>query len=382
MGFQMNPSFSFMSAKESSDENAGPSAEPENFGIEAVTDEDRAYCGSRFSEVRRALFANSYQKVWGAEGEPSLPMYDVTLLSVLRGVLSFGRRYRFLQASERAVDSNADLRWGPDGKGFRRLLHPNGICLTGLWQITEETDYSGYFAKGSQALVVGRYSTCCAETRRGHARSLSLVGKLFPTVDPNHAQPLRTASFITQQDIGGDHTDYINDAETLNAPNTTAWRRGNGVPILLVTGAVFLRADKKPSIRQLYPIAELGKPEDVPTRAPQFMRLLVARDQPRIQGAHLDFRDEIMAQIYDRSDPVPKRTLTFQIEVTDQGATHGIPVFERRTFSNWRPIGQLVFDSAVISYNGDHVIHFNHPTWRADRNDPSTATRVNERKVR
>jgi hypothetical protein len=27
------------------------------------------------------------------------------------------------------------------------------------------------------------------------------------------------------------------------------------------------------------------------------------------------------------------------------------------------------------------VIHFNHPTWRGDRNDPSTATRVNERKV-
>jgi len=27
------------------------------------------------------------------------------------------------------------------------------------------------------------------------------------------------------------------------------------------------------------------------------------------------------------------------------------------------------------------VIHFNHPTWRNDRNDPSTATRVNERKV-
>jgi hypothetical protein len=356
--------------------------EAEDFGLEEVTDDDRAYGGSRFSEVRRALFANPYQKVWGAEGEPSLPIYEVTLSSVLRGFLSFGRRYRFLQASERAVDSNADLRWGPDGMGFRRLLHPNGVCLTGLWQITEETDYSGYFAKGSRALVVGRYSTCCAETRRGHARSLSLVGKLFPTMDPNHAQPLRTASFITQQDIGGDYTDYINDAETRNAPNTTAWRRGNGVPILLVTGAVFLRADKKPSIRQLYPIAELGKPESVLTRTPQFMRLLVAGDQPRIPGAALDFRDEIMAQIYDKGDPVPKRTLTFRIEVTDQGSTHGIPVFERRTFSNWRPIGKLVFDSAVISYNGDHVIHFNHPTWRADRNDPSTATRVNERKVR
>jgi hypothetical protein len=27
----------------------------------------------------------------------------------------------------------------------------------------------------------------------------------------------------------------------------------------------------------------------------------------------------------------------------------------------------------VVSFNGDHVIHFNHPAWRDDRNDPSTA---------
>ena len=54
----------------------------------------------------------------------------------------------------------------------------------------------------------------------------------------------------------------------------------------------------------------------------------------------------------------------------------------RRTFRNWRSIGKLMFDNAVASYNGDFVIHFNHPTWRNDRNDPSTATRVNGRKVR
>jgi hypothetical protein len=32
--------------------------------------------------------------------------------------------------------------------------------------------------------------------------------------------------------------------------------------------------------------------------------------------------------------------------------------------------------------NGDSVIHFNHPTWREDRNDPKTATRIDGRKVR
>ena len=47
------------------------------------------------------------------------------------------------------------------------------------------------------------------------------------------------------------------------------------------------------------------------------MRLTVAPDQPRIEGAGLDFRDEIMAQIYDRGDVRAKRTLTFNIDITD-----------------------------------------------------------------
>jgi hypothetical protein len=197
-----------------------------------------------------------------------------------------------------------------------------------------------------------------------------LVGKLFPTDDPGHAEPLR------------DRSDYINDAELRNAPDTTSWRRGFGVPILLVEAILFRQADKEPTQRQLYQIAELGKPAEAPTRTPAFMRLLVDDAQPRIPGEALDFRDEIMAQIYDRGDAAPKRSLTFYIEVTDEGSTHGPEFLQRRRFGGWRRIGRLVFSEAVASYNGDFVIHFNHPTWRDDRNDPATATRVDERKAR
>ena len=355
--------------------------EPMFFGTEQVTDEDRAYRGSRFSEVRDAIFANPYQRVWGGAGEPPLPVYNVNLPGVLRGILPFGQPHFFSQAVARAVDARSDLRWGADRRGFRRIIHPNGICLTGSWEIFEQTPYSGYFQRASRALVVGRYSTCCKETRRGHERSLSLVGKLFPTTDPGHSEPLRTANFITQEDIGGDRTDYINDAELRNAPNTTSWRRGFGVPVLLVEAIFFGKIDKEPTQRQLYQIAELGKPEGEPTRAPTFMRLLVDQAQPRIPGEALDFRDEIMAQIFDRGDPVAKRALTFHIEVTDEGSTRGPNFLQRRSFTNWKRIGRLTFDNAVASYNGDFVIHFTHPTWRGDRNDPSTATRVNEHKV-
>ena len=353
-----------------------------SYGSIELTDEDRDYNGSRYLEVRNAIFANPYQKIWGAEDAPPLPVYEVTLASVLGGILPFGKPWRFLQAVERTVDSDADLRWGSDGKGFRRLLHPNGICLAGVWEIVGESDYSGYFKKGSKALIVGRYSTCCTDTRRGQIRSLSLVGKLYPTTDVRNMEPLRTASFFTQQDLGGDFSDFINDAELRNTPDTRFWRRGSGLPVLLLEGVAFLRADKEPSQRQLYEIAELGKPEDEATRTPEFMRLTVVSEQPRIEGEALDFRDEIMAQIYDKGDPEPKRHLTFNIDVSDSGETKGIPLNERRIISDWRTIGKITFTEAVVSYNGDFVLHYNHPTWRDDRNDPSTATRLGGRKVR
>ena len=59
----------------------------EDFGTEAFTQEDRAYQGSRFMEVRDAIFANPYQKLWGGEGVPPLPIYKVTLSNQLRGIL-------------------------------------------------------------------------------------------------------------------------------------------------------------------------------------------------------------------------------------------------------------------------------------------------------
>jgi hypothetical protein len=355
---------------------------PDDIGSEQFTDEDRAYAGSRFRDVEDALFANPYQQVWGRAGEPPLPDQEVTIRSVFGGLLSLGKPPRFEHASERTLDSNADLRWGPDRRGFTRFLHPNAVCLVGRWQITEDTVYSGYFARGSTALVVARYSSGAGGNRRGQIRSMAMVGKLFPTVDPDHATPLRTANFITQEDIGGTRTESINAAELRNAPDVTVFRRGPAGTILIKVAAVFRRVDQQPTIRQLYPIAELGKPSGEATRAPEFMRLLVAPGQPTIAGEDLDVRDEVMAHIFDRGDPVPKRTLTFTIDVTDDGTTSGTPFRVRRTFRNWRQIGTLVFDNAVASYNGDAVIHFTHPTWRQDRNDPATATRINGRKVR
>jgi len=347
-------------------------------GVEGVIADDLTYQGSTFGEVRRAIFANPYYQVWGAGGEPPLPVYEVTFGRALMGI---GRRFLFQDAANRAIDAASDLRWGSDRRGFRRILHPNGVCLTGVWEIDTTpagTAYTGYFQKGSRALIVGRYSTCCTEVRRGRSRSLALVGKLYPTPDRNHTNPVRTASFIAQEDFGGSTSIDFSKVELRTAPNTTPWRRGlGGVPTLLLTGVVLMRADKQPTIRQVYEIAELGKPDAVKTSAPEFMRLIPEKSID-IAGDDLDFRDEILGQIYDRGDSAPRRTLTFHIEVSDHGTTHG-KLVQRRDITDWQRIGRIVFDEAAASYNGDFVVHFHHPIWRNDRNDPATVARVPRR---
>jgi len=88
-----------------------------------------------------------------------------------------------------------------------------------------------------------------------------------------------------------------------------------------------------------------------------------------IPGDDLDFRDEIMSQVYN----TPNRKLVFRIETTDQGKTHGnAAIKEWREFNGWRAIGTMTFDAACASVNGDRVVHFQHPRWRKDRNDPRT----------
>ncbi len=350
-------------------------------GSQGLTDEDRNYTGSRYADLKGALFQNPYQKVWGADGNAPFPVYNATIGQAYQGLLPGGRADQLRAASARTVDSRADLRWGEDQKGFRRILHPNGICLFGQWEIVEDNPYSGYFKKGSRGLTLARFSPN-TKTRRGESKSLSLVGKIFPTTDENHSHPLFPAHFFTQEDFGNERTRYLNDAGMRNAPNTTSFRRGLEVLTLLRQLMVFRSVDKVHDVRQLHEIAELGKPDNEPTAAPEFMQLKMTPGQPRIEGGDdLDFRDEIYAHIFDRGDPQPKRTLRFDILVSNRGHTKGLSALKRVIVEDWRKIGEIAFDNCVASYNGDHVIHFHHPNWRDDRNDPATTVRVDGLRV-
>ena len=349
-------------------------------GQQETTDEDRAYNGSRYAEVRQALFANPYRD--GASGQVPgpLPMFRSTIRNAWHGTLH-GVKY-LKQASARTIDTHADLRWGVDGKGYRRILAPNGMCTLGTWEITAENPYTGYFQKGAKGLTIGRVSSDGNETMRGQRRSISLGMKIYPTTDPNHPNPLIPASVIAQEDLGGMHTDFMNDAELRNMPSVHSYRRGIAVLIMVRAGTYFFGLDKVADVRQLHEIAELDKPANVTTRCPDHMMLKMAAGQRRIEGSNLDFRDEIYAHLFNAGDQNPTGSMDFDIFVSDTSKTLGFPGFKRVVVSDWQRIGTLRFTEAVASYNADHVIHFHHPGWRDNKNDPSTAIRSNEQRVR
>ena len=192
--------------------------EPEPFppGNQGFTDEDQPVATDSYEEVKAAVFSQPYYgKAWGGPERMLLPIYKQTLGSILRGLFPLGKRL-FLQAAKRTVISRADLRWGPDRKGFRRLLHPMGVCLTGTWKITGApagTAYTGYFAKGAEGRIIGRYSNGGSKPWGGHYRSLSLIGKIYPpkrlAAAARGAGPLlhpgRSRLDINEQHSRGDH---------------------------------------------------------------------------------------------------------------------------------------------------------------------------------
>jgi hypothetical protein len=349
-------------------------------GPQEMTAEDRGYRGSRYSEVRQAMYQNPYRGGASGQDPGPLPMFKSTIRNAWRGLLSGENKFR--QASARSMDSQADLRWGQDGKGWRRIIAPNGICAFGTWEITESNPYTGYYQKGSKGLTIGRFSSDGNETKRGQRRSFSLGMKVYPTTDPDHATPLIPASVIVQEDLGGMRTPYINEAELVNTPNVHSYRRGIYFLIMIRAGTIFQRLDKVGDARQVYQVAELGKAPGVPTHAPDHLMFKMAQGQRRVEGERLDFRDEIYGHLFNPGDASPTGSMVFDIFVSSTSRRAGVRGLSRVDVDDWQRIGTLRFSEAVCSYNGDHVIQFHHRRWRDDRNDPATYIRVNEERVR
>ena len=93
---------------------------------EEITNDDRRYRGSLFSEVRDAIFHQPYQSPWGAPGQPGMPKYAASLR-------------RFAQVSCPLISPSA-LGRPPRARSMPFLIYAGGLMGKdfGDWSIRME----------------------------------------------------------------------------------------------------------------------------------------------------------------------------------------------------------------------------------------------------
>src|SRR5262249_20952737 len=122
------------------------------------------------------------------------------------------------------------------------------------------------------------------------------------------------------------------------------------------------------SDRELYSIAELGKPAGTPTSSPKVMKISFHAAGIKPPEGITDFRTEILGA----------GRFFAEIYVTDVFNKSKVPTLTGRTETlevkdkNWRPIGRIDFDEAVASHACDFRLHFHHSPWRKNPDQPGS----------
>lgn len=295
---------------------------------------------SSFTEVRTVLMTDPV----ALEGEaiPELEVYQKEQLPAYK----VNRKQFFAeidgqtvnvleQDAKRTIAETADYY-----DRVKKLLHPNGICLTGTWEITEPSVYTGYFAQGKKALMIARASTAMGDTQTPHKRGFGFAGKLFPTENPEQA--VDTANFFAIDVLSGTKAGHYLDVAMTNEPKI-GFSLALGTAI--TASQALSKADTQPGFRPLYPISELGLTPGQAVVTPKWIMLKAAANMPRIQEA--DFRDELSIQHYPNG-------LVWDIYVSDK-------TNDTTATKDWMRLGFMTFDESIVSYGCDRRLHFAHP---------------------
>jgi len=281
----------------------------------------------------------SFNDVWKKLTSDKLQKLPDNSVSYFK--LTNERQNTILKDAQRTLNNHSDIL-----EPFEKLAHPNGICFKGLWKIDEESNYSGFFQKGSESLIVARLSTALSNTTNDTTRAFGFAGKLFGTTDKDKILKEPTANFFLIDDLGGSDAEYFRDVVLTNEPSVSITMEvlQNFFYALKVSSA-FKEADKNPTIRQLYEISELGESKEVIT--PKWMKISLADNNTTINAK--DFRDELSLK--------ENKQLCFTISVASS---------IKDEHKEWHKIGTITLDSSVVSSSCDHQLHFHHPRFRED----------------
>lgn len=267
-----------------------------------------------------------------------LPQYPVTASSIAAAGVGQLRRN-----AQRTLQDHVDLM-----PRLVKLVHANGICLAGQWQITEPTPYTGYLRQGARGLFLGRASVSLSETRRDQPRGLAFAGKIFPTLDPQ--QPVSTANFFVADVLAGTRRDHYLRTGMTNDP--ALGFRWAAIPVAMKVATAFMGTDRQPQYRPVDNLAALG--EAGPVRAPRYLMIRPAASNPLNDAA--DFRDELNLN----QQQVP--AWDFDILASDRASKPEQP--------GWQRIGRIHLNESVVSYACDRQLHFGHAAINPKKGDP------------
>ena len=296
------------------------------------------YQGSSFLEILQVL-SNQRVKLetvrqkqeFNFYSNGTIPHYPVNLATVFSSETGLRR-----DAKRTLSDSSDYYSYLP------KRIHANGICLTGEWNITNNSGYTGYFKKGARGLFVGRASVTMEGVGRNDKRGFGFAGKIFPTL--NVHETVKTLNFFTADILMGEYTDRFLEATMTNEPDS-----GFNLPVLVLGYQIlktFKMVDENPMFRPVNHIAQQGT--DSPRLAPRGIR--ISANQKLQKNDYSDFRAEIIQALK------VNKNLIFNIDVARSNA--------KRDSTEWTRIGYIAINNAVVSYGCDRQLHFAHPSLR------------------
>ena len=285
---------------------------------------------SKLNKSEKISYKKQFNSIWNIiESDPydTLPQDKISYFKLFKDGNS-----TILKDAKRTLNSKEDIL-----PYFDKLAHPNGICLKGLWEIKQDNIYSGYFKKGSKALIIARASSALSNTKKGQIRTFGFAGKLFATTNPNKVVK-QTANFFLIDDLGGTKEHYYTNTVLTNAPkisfNIEVFKN---IFYALDLKDAFEKADKNPNIRQVYEISELEENKKIIT--PKYMQIKSSKIYDKNKD---DFRDELK---------ITTKNLIFNIYVSNDK-------------ESWENIGHIIFDKSITSISCDHRLHFSHPKYK------------------
>ncbi len=290
---------------------------------------------SLFSEYKGSNFSGTWHQV--TSDEYTLPHNEISFGYLLNWGVN-----EIKNSATRTLSDHSDAL-----PYFTKLVHPNGICLSGKWRIMHDNPYGGYFKQGSEALIIARASVALNETTKGHQRAFGFAGKLFPTTDSDDV--VQTANFFLIDDLGGTSAEHYTSVAMTNEPASSITLTVVRHLIYSIKLAVtFGEADSNPGIRQLYEVSYLGEENTSTVRTPRWMKVQALPGQT--VNAE-DFRDELNVDAHGGE-------IKFSVSVASSQDSRGR--------KNWSEIGEIILDASVVSNSCDHRLHFHHPKWKSN----------------